>query len=290
MSGDYQLVQLKNGTWSVRSVAEAETFHPVIGPAAEAEALYVRQLDLPARVAAAGAAGLVVWDIGLGAAANVLTLLRALAPVTGRVRVLSFDHTLAPLAFAGGQAERLEFVRGFEEPIARLLQDRRTGFRHGACEVVWEVHEGDFPTLIVSAEAGDWPRPDALLFDAYSPAKNPAMWTLPLFQRLRALAGNGPCTLATYSRATMVRTTLLLAGWFVGVGHATGEKDETTIAATQPELLIEPLDARWLERALRSTSAEPMTQPAYRQAPLSPASQEALRRHPQFAPVRANPA
>ena len=49
----YSLVTLANGVRSIRSHAEAETFHPVIGPAAEAEALYVRQLDLAGRMAAA---------------------------------------------------------------------------------------------------------------------------------------------------------------------------------------------------------------------------------------------
>ncbi|MEN9778327.1 MAG: hypothetical protein RJB04_2082, partial [Verrucomicrobiota bacterium] len=32
----YSLVQLANGTTSIRSLAEGETFHPVIGPVAEA--------------------------------------------------------------------------------------------------------------------------------------------------------------------------------------------------------------------------------------------------------------
>jgi len=34
-------------------------------------------------------------------------------------------------------------------------------------------------------------------------------------------------------------------------------------------LLTEPLDRRWLERARRSHSAEPMTEPVYRIAPLT---------------------
>ena len=51
-SPDYILVTLANGVRSVRSLAEAETFHPVIGPVAEAEALYVRQLRLRERFAA----------------------------------------------------------------------------------------------------------------------------------------------------------------------------------------------------------------------------------------------
>ena len=46
----YQLVRLNNGICSVRSLADAETFHPVVGPVAEAEALYVNQLRLRERL------------------------------------------------------------------------------------------------------------------------------------------------------------------------------------------------------------------------------------------------
>ena len=125
--------------------------------------------------------------------------------------------------------------------------------------------------------------PHAILFDAYSPARNPAMWTLPLFTNLfQLLDPQRPCALPTYSRSTILRVTLLLAGFFVGVGHATGLKEETTIAANTLDLIAEPLDRRWLERASRSHSAEPLREPAYSRAPLSPATAEKLRRHPQF--------
>jgi hypothetical protein len=109
------------------------------------------------------------------------------------------------------------------------------------------------------------------------------MWTLPLFTNLfQRLDPQRPCALPTYSRSTILRVTLLLAGFFVGVGHATGEKEETTIAANDLGLIAGPLNARWLERALRSDSAEPLREPVYSRAPLAPATVEKLRRHPQF--------
>jgi len=109
------------------------------------------------------------------------------------------------------------------------------------------------------------------------------MWTLPLFSDLfRLLAPDRPCSLPTYSRSTLLRVTLLLAGFYVGVGHSTGEKEETTLAANTPDLIAEPLDRRWLQRAHRSTSAEPLAEPVYRQVPLTPASWEMLQQHPQF--------
>jgi hypothetical protein len=108
------------------------------------------------------------------------------------------------------------------------------------------------------------------------------MWSYPVFARIFALLDpQRPCAMPTYSRSTMLRVTLLLAGFFVGAGHATGEKEQTTIAANTLRLLDEPLDNSWLKRARNSTSAEPLWQAEYRQAPLSEETWKRLLAHPQ---------
>jgi tRNA U34 5-methylaminomethyl-2-thiouridine-forming methyltransferase MnmC len=278
----YKLVQLASGVYSVHSVAHRETFHPVVGPVAEAEALYVRQLQLTERLQ--GHQGeFVLWDVGLGAAANVLTVLRAAEQIPCSIRVLSFDHTLEPLQFALQHSSALGYLAGYEQPIEDLLRDSHTTFSKGSLHVKWEVHLGDFPTLLTEPSTQRLPKPHVIMFDAFSPAKNPAMWTLPVFVNLFGLLNpDRPCALPTYSRSTMLRVTLLLAGFFVGVGHATGEKDETTIAANALPLVSEPLGLPWLRRVSRSTSAEPMREPLYRQAPLSSETFARLQAHPQF--------
>lgn len=281
----YSLVTLANGVRSVRSHAEAETFHPVIGPAAEAEALYVRQLRLRERLAA-HAGEFVIWDVGLGAAANALTVLRATRDLPCRLRLVSFDHTLEPLRFALQHAEELGYFGGYEDWVAELLVDGRVERTQKDQSVLWDVWVGDFPTWL-NASSPEVPAPHAILFDAFSPAKNPEMWTLPLFTSLfRRLDPTRPCAMPTYSRATLLRVTWLLAGFFVGVGHATGEKEETTLAANTLDLLDEPLDRKWLDRARRSTSAEPLHEAKYRQTPLSEASWAKLQAHPQFQEPR----
>ena len=286
MSGarfSYRIVKLANGTHSLHSLAEAETFHPVVGPTVEAETLYVRQLRLPER-ASQVAGEFVIWDVGLGAAANPITFLRAASKVHAQIRIISFDHTLEPLQFALQNTDHLPYLQGFEAPLANLLSAGRVCFAHGDLQVKWSVHVADFPSLLASPVAGSWPEPHAVMYDAFSPAKNPAMWTQPVFAGLhRLLDPQRPCAMPTYSRSTMLRVTLLLAGFYVGVGHATGEKEETTISANTPDLLTEPLDRRWLQRAQRSHSAEPLWEPVYRQAPLSAESREKLHQHPQFA-------
>jgi tRNA U34 5-methylaminomethyl-2-thiouridine-forming methyltransferase MnmC len=282
-SHGYRIVKLANGAHSVHSLAHHETFHPVIGPVAEAEALYVRQLRLAERLRR-HTGEFVLWDVGLGAAANAITALRAARDILCSIHLLSFDHTLEPLAFALQHREALGYLGGYEGRLECLLRERHCAFQDGPQAVTWDMHLADFPELLAQPAARKLPKPHAIMFDAFSPAKNPAMWTQPLFANLfRLLAPDRPCSLPTYSRSTMLRVTLLLAGFFVGVGHATGEKEETTIAANTTELIEEPLDRRWLQRAHRSTSAEPLWEPTYRQARLSPGTWDQLRQHPQFA-------
>jgi hypothetical protein len=272
---NYELVRLGNGAFSVRSTAENETFHPVIGPAAEAEALYVNQIK-PRLESHAGE--FVIWDVGLGAAANVLAVLRASAELPCSLRVISFDRTVEPLRFALQHSGKLGYFDGYETLVAQFIQTGRACLGRGH----WELREGDFPELMRDTSQ-TLPPPHAILFDAYSPGRNPAMWTASLFSDLfRRLNPRRPCAMPTYSRSTMLRVTLLLAGFFVGVGRPTGEKEETTIAANALELLDEPLPPAWLQRVRKSKSAEPLREPVYRQAPLSPESWEKLRQHPQF--------
>ena len=301
----YRLVRLRNGACSVRSLAEDETFHPGIGPALEAEALYVRQLRLPERVRETSGE-FVIWDVGLGAAANALTAIRlvreSLKGKPAQLRLVSFDLTASAAAFALEHGAELGYVAGYESALGELVRNHSVKFNNGLLNIEWTLEPGDFPVLLAQEperrlparresvlscehavpEAGA-PPPHAILFDPHSPKKNPAMWTAPLFADLfQRLDPRRPCALATFTRSTMARAALLLGGFFVGVGHPSGLKEETTVASNRIDLLDEPLDRCWLERATRSHSAEPLRGPGYRQAPLSPETRERLRQHPQF--------
>jgi tRNA U34 5-methylaminomethyl-2-thiouridine-forming methyltransferase MnmC len=285
MPGDYQLVPLANGQQTLFSAHYGEKMHPGLGPAAEAEWLYVRQLQIRERMARAGEE-FVVWDVGLGAAANAVALLRAAEETGGALRIVSFDNTPEPLEFALAHAGALAYLAGLETELGALLRERRVTFARGGLTVRWEFVCGDFPArLAAGGVPGGAAAPHAIFYDAFSPAKNPAMWTQKVFDDLhRALDPARPCALTTYSRSTLIRATLLVAGFYVGVGHATGRKEETTIAANAPGLVAEPLNARWLERARRSDSAEPLPGPDYVRAKLTAATAEKLARHPQFQP------
>jgi queuine tRNA-ribosyltransferase len=261
MQTGYRLVRLRNGACSVRSLAEDETFHPGIGPALEAEALYVRQLHLPERVRETSGE-FVIWDVSLGAAANALTTVRLVreglassnaaaqeSRAPKQLRLISFDLTTDAAAFALEHGSELGYVAGYESALTELVQNHSVKFGDDLLQVEWTLELGDFPAFLSRSSRGNEAHfaksaignrkseaiPHAILFDPHSPKKNPAMWTATLFADLfQRLDPQRPCALATFTRSTMARAALLRGGFFVGVGHPSGLKCPISCATRRP--------------------------------------------------------
>jgi tRNA U34 5-methylaminomethyl-2-thiouridine-forming methyltransferase MnmC len=269
----FELVTVASGVRTLKSVRHGETFHPVVGPMAEARELHVAQQQMVERARVRGRDPFIVWDVGLGAAANALAVLEAFEGVDANVELHSFDRTTAPLEFAIANASELGYFDENGPTVEALV---RTGSVKAGV-VAWRLHVTDFRERLNDPVI---PAPNAVMFDPYSPAANPQLWNLETFAAIRERV-TGDCTLTSYSRSTAVRTTLLLAGWFVGRGGATGEKDETTVAASDRDLLAAPLGAQWLDRVSRSTAPGPLTLRSERTRTGVEVA-ELLQRHPQF--------
>jgi queuine tRNA-ribosyltransferase len=268
--GRFEIVATSTGAAAVRDRVVGEVMHPVIGATAEAERLYVAQSRLGERLAAGGRA-LVLFDVGLGAGANALAALRAAraAPAGARrLEVVSFERDLGALALACSPdgAAALGLSAADRAAAEALL----AGGRHEEPGIGWRLSRGEaLEGLRVEAA-----RADLVFWDPFSPRQNPELWTAAAFAALRAACGP-EATLYTYSTATAVRAALLLAGFFVGAGHASGPKEETTAAALRPGDLERPLDLRWLARLGRSGAPFPDDAPDD--------ALERVRAHPQFA-------
>lgn len=278
----FGLVRLASGTWAVRDKGFGEVMHPGCGPDAEAKRLYVEQLRLSQRFASLRGREVVVWDVGLGAGANALAMLRTASAWPVRLHLLSFDLSLEPLRFARKHAGRLDYPAGWEPVLDGFLECGEWNGMAGAAEVIWQFVSGDFAARMAQADLS-LPAPDAIAYDPFSPRRNPELWTVPVFRRMfDRLDPTRPCLLTTYSRSNRVRAALLLAGFFVGRGCAVGVKEETTVASNRLEWLEQPLGGDWLARIRRSTAAEPAWEPGDPPGPLRSATWEALRGHPQF--------
>ncbi len=156
-SDDYQLVKLANGQWqTLFSASYGEKMHPGLGPQAEAELLYVRQLRIRERLAET-AGEPVIWDVGLGAAANAIAALRATADIAGNLRLVSFLITMpAPWSLPLRMRRHWVYVTGYEAPVEALLRQRKAVFKNGKLHVEWEFHLVDFPAWLMAQNGRDW--------------------------------------------------------------------------------------------------------------------------------------
>lgn len=257
----FEIVEVKSGVKSLRQLENLEIFHPGIGPVAEAHILHVRQQRLVERLRARGR--LVIWDVGLGAAANALAAVSALENEPGEVEIHSFDKTAAPLHFALEHSEQLEYLLPYRPALEVLAA---VGNVQISSRIRWYFHRGDFREEM---RRSSLPLPQAVFYDPYSPRGNVEMWTLEHFRALHArLAGAEPYLLSNYTRSTLVRVTWLMAGFFVGVGAAIGEKEETTLASNCPSLIEKPLGQAFLKKAYSSHASAPLRGDVYRIEPI----------------------
>lgn len=275
----FELVTLKGGAHSIRSVEHGETMHIGSGPGQEALELHIRQQCLAERAGEwQGSDPFVIWDIGLGPAGNAITAIEELKEIETPIEFHSFEIDTAVLEFALRHSKELGYLNGWESDVASLLAE---GVAFPRPNIRWKLHRGDF-----SRQAHNAPAPSVIFFDPYSPARNSEMWNLTTFRSLcKAVSSPGapPCTMTNYTRSTSVRVTMLLAGWFVGTGVPTGDKDVTTILSNRLHLLQKPLDQTWLARVRSSTNAAPMRERNYERGPISPEDYALLAALPQFA-------
>ncbi len=286
----YELRRQPNGAYAVYHAGLQETMHPNLGPWEEATRLYVAGTDLERALTApvpAGKSGgaptgeIVVFDVGLGGAANALAaisckqgLARAGRP-TRTLTVVSFEQELAALEFVVDHADQLGYARGYEEAIHAILDNARWE----APGIRWELRKGDFADLIQAEPR----RADIVFYDPFSRRSNPGMWSVPVLESVyRCKRPGGGQRLITYSSAFCVRAAFLLAGYYVGEGIRPYDRP-TTIATTSVSDLEDPLDLGWLGRWRRDREPwPPGTAHEHHKA-----VREALLAHPQWSRFEA---
>jgi hypothetical protein len=244
-SPQFEIVTTRMGELSIRDNVTQEIMHNPVGPWVEANALYIDQSHMRRRLTEDLLSELVIFDVGLGAAANALAALHCAHGTKNRrpLRLVSFERNLELLEFALANARHFHHFRGFEKAVRAIL-DKGRWEEDG---LVWELRHGNFLERIETEPASA----HLVFYDPYSSKKNQDMWVPGAFRKVREKC-RPDGMLLTYSRATPVRVGMLLAGFYVGIGRASGAKDETTQASVRYEDLAQPLDRAWLGKWQRS--------------------------------------
>ncbi|MBA2242842.1 MAG: tRNA guanosine(34) transglycosylase Tgt, partial [Chthoniobacterales bacterium] len=246
--GQYEVHIAREGFASIRHLASGEIMHSRTEPMEEARQLYVEQSRLAERLGESEEP-LVIWDVGLGAAANAMAAIRcyeeqAQTGPTRPMRLVSFESDLDSLRLALQRTDLFPYLR-HAGPAGILNLGHWQSKQHPGLS--WSLLAGDFFTTVQHAK----PQPDLIFYDMFSSKTCRDQWTLETFRKLFAVCRGRAVELFTYTCSTSARVALLAAGFHVARGRNAGEKEETTIAFTPAASIVSPrsnlLSTEWLE-------------------------------------------
>ena len=273
--GDFQVRYSEKGFYSIQQKSSGEIMHSVNPPMVEARDLYLAQSQLFSRIQETEKPELVIWDVGLGAATNAMSVIQAYEKSEAQrkrpLHVVSFEIDLDPLRLAHQSPECFPYLQ--HAAVEELL-------RHGAWQsehlpLRWSLIEGDFFEKLADA-----PVPDLIFFDPFSYKTNPNLWGQSALRKIYDRCQGHPVELFTYSASTSFRATLLSVGFFVGRGVGTGPKSETTIATNlrRQDAHYRLMDQEWLKRWTKSSAKYPLDLAEDGQS----AFEQTILKHPQW--------
>ncbi|MDQ6764518.1 MAG: tRNA guanosine(34) transglycosylase Tgt [Verrucomicrobiota bacterium] len=279
--GAYEVHIAREGFASIRHRASGEIMHSRTAPMEEAERLYIEQSRLAERLRDL-AEPLVIWDVGLGAAANAMAAIRCYeeAAETAPVRplqIISFENDLDSLKLALQLTDLFPYLR-HAGPATVLKNNCWQSKQHPLLS--WSLVRGNFLETMHAGPAA----PDLIFFDMFSSKTCREQWTLAAFADLFATCRGRAVELFTYTCSTSARVALLAAGFFVAKGRNAGDKEETTIAltpkawASDTRSQHELLSTQWLEKWQRSGAKFPAELPPDARASF----EQIIRAHAQF--------
>jgi len=280
--GDYAVHLAPEGFASIKHVASGEIMHSRTRPEEEARRLYVEQSGLSTRLAEADAEPLILWDVGLGAAANAMAAIRcyeeqaALGPVRA-LHIISFENDLDSLRLAHLHIDKFTYLRHAGPPAILESGTWQSAKYPG---LSWVLCSGDFLEMLASVS----PPPDIIFYDLFSSKVAGEHWSLEAFRRILSACQGHASELFTYTFSTAARAAMLAAGFYVARGRATDDRDETTIALTPARLDTASgrrhslLSRDWLEKWERSGARYPTGLPIADY----PSFEQAVREHHQW--------
>ena len=256
--GDYEIVKAWEGFASIRQLSSGEIMHSRTDPMKEARELYVEQSHLTERLRENPTSEpLVLWDVGLGAAANASAAIECheQAVPARPLSIFSFENDLDPLRLALEHEREFPYLRSAS--VRALLADNRWQSEEQP-GLHWRLVAGDFLQTMHSV-----PAPDLIFYDMFSTKTSASLWSAAAFRELFDVCAGRAAEVFTYTCSTANRAALLAAGFFVAKGRNAGEKLETTIALTPAALdgrgakTRDLLGCDWLARWKRSAAKVP---------------------------------
>ncbi|MCB0420853.1 MAG: hypothetical protein KDD61_07645, partial [Bdellovibrionales bacterium] len=180
----FEIVKTTLGATSIRNNVVNEIMHNPVGPWKEANILYVDQTQFRRRLwepFSSQQRFFTVFDVGLGAGANAAAILTAFQEEKAKgckasLCLVSFEIDLRLMKFTLKHLDHFPELIPFGEAFSTLLEKHHWQ----GPDIEWYLRKGSFTDKI----ALESHLANLVLYDAYSPKKNPEMWSYKTFRDL----------------------------------------------------------------------------------------------------------
>lgn len=224
------IVATDDGSLTLKQPVHGEEFHSRWGARSEAITLYLQSSGLSAALLSGG--HVTVLDVGLGLGYNATEAIRAWQDFgrKGNLTILSLE--IEPKLVQALQSGNAPWQHNWDkqaQEISMNLAPTKSGWlacwdstspQVGSCR--WEVIIGDACETPWQKRLVGMPC-NFVWQDAFSPTKNPKLWTQDWFQKIRDCC-HKDAILVTYSVARQVKDALVAAGFAINKIPASGTK------------------------------------------------------------------
>lgn len=222
---EYDLIQTEDGSWAIYSDYYKENSHSLVGAKSETEYNFIQGCEIGPKMKSYSS--IQVLEVGFGIGNGIATTFNFWKSQNERPQYFTFisqeiDPELVTYSFEHGPYKNdLKFFHKNELWSWTYIED---GHKF---ELI--VLPGDARKTIAEVPSDTI---DAIFQDAYSPGKNPDLWTLEWFQDLKQVARKD-CVMTTYSASARIRRAMAQAGWSVVDKKGFGSKRSMSVAYSE---------------------------------------------------------
>lgn len=256
----FKRVVTADGSITLYNPRFGESYHSVsAGAKTESVEKFLKPSQLPERVRKGELSSVSLLEVGFGLGYNLVVTLYHLWGIDPNieVRYAAFELSLTPLLWELQLPD--PYGELYKELKSRLREGKRS-FTLGGGKAYIELLMGDARKRIEDLKGESF---NAIYHDAFSPKRNPELWTLEFLGKLKGLL-EPKGFWVTYSTALPVRRALYELGFKIFSTRPVGRKSPGTAATIAGEPLNDyllPLTEREREKILSSPKAKPFRDP-----------------------------
>lgn len=225
--GNYKIVDTQDGSKTIYSEFFDENCHSTSGAYEETLYNYIQGCEIAEKLNKSPK--LTIYEVGFGAALGPYTLLKYLEENQQYSQnKIEFHSTELDHEFVQWVLKNSNFSKIYANAIEQYteLKDR----------IKFKIKNIEFTIWLGDARASitnyDGPLVDCIFQDAFSPKKNPSLWTVEWFKQLYKIS-NEEVVLSTYCSSKEARGSMILAGFFIESRKGFAQKRTCTRAFKQ---------------------------------------------------------